>query len=97
VLFLRYLGIDAIAPDAALARVGQRLGWLRRQPPPPAAEVRDIWTQIATEVGDRPALLDLTVRRFADAVCAVEPLCRRCAVPGCPSRRADTDLPFLES
>lgn len=92
VLFLRYLGIDAIAPDEALARVGQRLGWVRRRPAPSPPEVRDAWTDVAREVGDRPALLDLTVRRFADAVCAVEPGCAGCAVPGCPSRREESVL-----
>lgn len=96
VLFLRYLGMDAIAPDAALTRVAQRLGLVRRAPPPPAPEVRDAWTAVASAVGDRPALLDLTVRRFADAVCEVEPRCRRCAVPVCPSRREESDLHFLE-
>jgi endonuclease III len=96
VLFLRYLGYEAIAPDEALVRVGQRLGWLRRRPPPPAAEVRDVWMELARLVEDRPSLLDLTVRRFADAVCRVEPRCSTCAVPACPSRRAETDVPLWE-
>ena len=96
VLFLRTLGYEAVAPDEALARVGQRLGWLRRRPPPPAAEVREVWSDLAKTVGDRPSLLDLTVRRFADAVCRVEPACATCAVPVCPSRRAETDVPLLE-
>ncbi len=96
VLFLRYLGIDAIAPDDALTRVGQRLGWLRRHPAPSAPEVRDVWTEAARTVGDRPALLDLTVRRFADAVCRVEPLCAQCAVPVCPSRREESNVPLPE-
>lgn len=93
VLFLRYLGMDAIAPDAALTRVAQRLGWVRRHPPPPSPEVRDTWRSLADEVGDRPALLDLTIRRFADVVCRIEPSCERCAVLACPSRRSDSELP----
>ena len=97
VLFLRYLGIDAIAPDDALTRVGQRLGWVRRHPAPSAPEVRDVWTQVARTVDDRPALLDLTVRRFADAVCRVEPLCDRCAVPVCPSRREESNVVLPET
>jgi hypothetical protein len=96
VLFLRYLGYEAIAPDDALTRVGQRLGWLRRRPPPPAGEVREVWTEVARLVGDRPSLLDLTVRRFADAICRVEPACATCAIPVCPSRRAETDVPLWE-
>jgi hypothetical protein len=79
-----------------LVRVGQRLGWLRRRPPPPAAEVRDAWMEVARVVGDRPSLLDLTVRRFADAICGVEPACASCAVPVCPARRAETEVPLLE-
>jgi hypothetical protein len=96
VLFLRTLGVEAIAPDDAIQRVGQRLGWLRRRPPPPAAEVRETWTAIAQAVGDRPSLLDLTVRRFADAICGVEPACASCAVPACPSRRAEGNVTLLE-
>jgi hypothetical protein len=96
VLFLRYLGVDAIAPDEALTRVGQRLGLVRRHPPPTAPVVRDAWTEVARTVGDRPALLDLTVRRFADAVCQVEPLCARCAVPICPSRREESHVAPVE-
>jgi endonuclease III len=92
VLFLRYLGIEAIAPDEALTRVGQRLGWVRRHPRPSAADVRDAWTETARVVGDRVSLMDLTVRRFADGVCQVEPLCDRCAVAVCPSRRVDSNL-----
>jgi hypothetical protein len=92
VLFLRYLGVDAIAPDEALTRVAQRLGWIRRHPKPSAPEVRDAWTETARQVGDRPALLDLTVRRFADGVCQVEPRCGECAVPVCPSRRTDSNV-----
>jgi hypothetical protein len=93
VLFLRYLGHGTIAADEALTRVAQRLGLVRHRPPPPAAEVRDAWLAVAREVGDAPALLDLTVRRFADAVCAVEPRCAACAVPSCPARRAESDMP----
>lgn len=92
VLFLRTLGYDAIAPDDALVRVAQRLGWVRHHPKPSAPEVRDVWTETARTVGDRPALLDLTVRRFADSICQIEPQCRRCAVPVCPSRREDSDV-----
>ncbi len=97
VLFLRYLGVGTIAPDEALTRVAQRLGLVRRTPPPTAAAVRDAWTEIAHAVGDRPALLDLTVRRFADAVCTVEPHCTMCAVPACPARREESDLQLLEA
>lgn len=95
VLFLRWLGFDAVAPDEALKRVAQRLGWVRHRPPPSAPEVRDAWLEVARAVGDRPALVDLTVRRFADAVCRVEPSCDMCAVPSCPARRAETNLELL--
>jgi endonuclease III len=96
VLFLRHLGSGAIAPDDALTRVAQRLGLVRRHPAPTGAEVRDAWLAAARAVGDAPPLLDLTVRRFADSVCQVEPRCATCAVPDCPSRRVESDLPLLE-
>jgi endonuclease III len=92
VLFLRYLGMEAIAPDESLTRVGQRLGWVRRHPKPSAPDVRDAWGETARAVGDRVSLMDLTVRRFADVVCQIEPLCERCAVAGCPSRRAESNV-----
>ncbi len=92
VLFLRYLGLGTIAPDAALSRVAQRLAWVRRTPPPTPADVRDVWAALAREVGDAPALLDLTVRWFADGICRPEPQCERCAVAGCTFRRAESAL-----
>jgi endonuclease III len=93
VLFLRYLGIDAVAPDEALSRVALRLGWTA--PRAPATEVRRTFEDLAGVVGDRRGLVDLTVRRFADVICGPEPRCLRCAVPACPARQeeAEVELP----
>jgi endonuclease III len=87
VLFLRYLGSGAIAPDEALRRVASRLGWV---PVSASAEdVRVAYESLATAVVDAPALVDLTVRRFADAICKDEPDCMRCAIPRCSARLAE--------
>jgi endonuclease III len=93
VLFLRYLGSGAIAPDEALRRVATRLGWVATGAT--ADDVRIAYESLARTVADAPALVDLTVRRFADAVCKAEPDCMRCAIPRCPARRAEpaVDLP----
>jgi hypothetical protein len=90
VMFLRYLGSGHIAPDDALARVALRLGWTR--PGAPAAEVRAAYEDLAQTIGDQPGLLDVTVRRFADAICAEEPDCLRCAQPSCPSRQEEAEV-----
>jgi len=90
VLFLRYLGIDVIAPDDALARVALRLLWTR--PGAQAADVRRAYEELAQAVGDHPGLVDLTVRRFADAVCREEPDCLHCAMPACPARQHEASI-----
>jgi endonuclease III len=87
VLFLRYLGWGTIAPDDALARLALRLGWIAPGAPP--TELRRVFEQLAARVGDLAGLVDLTARRFADAVCAEEPDCQRCAMPHCPARQAE--------
>lgn len=87
VLFLRYLGSGAIAPDEALRRVASRLGWVPASAS--AEDVRVAYESLATAVVDAPALVDLTVRRFADAICKDEPDCMRCAIPRCPARLAE--------
>jgi len=90
VLFLRYLGIDVIAPDEALRRVALRLGWT--QPQAAGADVRRVYEELAHTIGDRPSLVDLTVRRFADSICAQEPRCLDCAMPVCPARQQDASI-----
>jgi endonuclease III len=90
VLFLRYLGSGAIAPDDALARVALRLGWVRPGAPP--VEVRRVYEELAASIGDPPGLVDLTVRRFADTLCEKEPACLRCALPACPSRQEESSI-----
>jgi hypothetical protein len=90
VLFLRYLGSDAIAADDALGRVALRLGWTR--PGATGTDVRRSYEELARTVGDQPSLVDLTVRRFADALCAEEPDCLHCAMPDCPARQQEPSI-----
>lgn len=94
VLFLRYLGSGAIAPDEALRRVATRLGWVPVHATAP--EIRVAYESLAKTVGDAPALVDLTVRRFADAICKAEPDCLRCAIPHCPARKVESAVHLPE-